>query len=209
MSQMNPMIMSQLAAEKRREMLARAERDRLASQLRGMARASRRAGRAQRTMQKAARLTLRLRSDPFSQAVRSNGLTYLSGLVAEDPSITASARPGTSCGMRTWTCRCPVRARSGCGSTSPASIRPTRRAARHALSDRAVPDPESGRRRHYRRGRGSCRSGAARWAAWVCFAAAGQLWGNGRDTQAGAQLRSCRVRQRDGALGGHHGPLCS
>jgi hypothetical protein len=94
MYQMHPMITSQLAAEKRRDMLARAERDRLASQLAAMARASRRAGRAQRKMQKAVRLTLRLRSDPFSPAVRSHGLTYLSGLVAEDPCTTASARPG-------------------------------------------------------------------------------------------------------------------
>ena len=70
MSQMHPMIISQLAAENRRDMLARAERDHLASQLAAMARASRRAERAQRKMQKAVRLTLRQRSEPFSPAVR-------------------------------------------------------------------------------------------------------------------------------------------
>jgi hypothetical protein len=67
MSQMHPMITSQLAAENRRDTLARAERERLASQLAAMARASRRAGRAQRKMQKAVRLTLLLRSEPLRQ----------------------------------------------------------------------------------------------------------------------------------------------
>jgi hypothetical protein len=95
-AQMHPMIISQLAAEKRREMLARAERGRLASQLAVLVRASRRAARAQRKMQKAAHLTLRQRSDPASPAVRSHGLTHLSGLAAEDPSTTAAAGPGTS-----------------------------------------------------------------------------------------------------------------
>jgi hypothetical protein len=77
MSQTHPMITSQLAAENRRDMLARAERDRLPSQLAAMARASRRAGRAQRKMQKAVRLTLRLRSEPFSPAVGGHGRTAI------------------------------------------------------------------------------------------------------------------------------------
>jgi hypothetical protein len=60
---MHPLIISRLAAEKRRDMLAQAERDRRASQLAALARASRRAERAQREMQKARRLVLRLRSE--------------------------------------------------------------------------------------------------------------------------------------------------
>jgi hypothetical protein len=63
MFQMHPLIISQLAAAKRRDMLAQAEQDRLARQIALMARASRRARRAERKMQKAARLSLRLRSE--------------------------------------------------------------------------------------------------------------------------------------------------
>jgi hypothetical protein len=60
---MHPLIISQLAAEKRRDMLAQAEQDRRAKQAAALARASRRVERAQREMQKARRLALRLRSE--------------------------------------------------------------------------------------------------------------------------------------------------
>jgi hypothetical protein len=60
---MHPLMVSQLAAERRRDMLAQAERDRRASQLAALARASRRAERAQRQLQKARRLALQLRSE--------------------------------------------------------------------------------------------------------------------------------------------------
>jgi hypothetical protein len=63
MFQMHPLIMSQLAAEKRRDMLAQAEQDRLVKQFAALARASRRAERAQRRLEKATRLTLRLRAE--------------------------------------------------------------------------------------------------------------------------------------------------
>jgi hypothetical protein len=63
MFQMHPLIISQLAADKRREMLAQAEQDRLAKQFAALARASRRAERAQRRLEKATRLTLRLRAE--------------------------------------------------------------------------------------------------------------------------------------------------
>jgi len=60
---MHPVITSQLAAEKRRDMLAQAKQDRQAWQLASLARAERRADRARRQLRKAARLTLRIRSE--------------------------------------------------------------------------------------------------------------------------------------------------
>jgi len=60
---MHPHMMGQLAAEKRRDMLAQARKDGLAKQLSDAARASRRAQRAERKLQKAERLALRLRSE--------------------------------------------------------------------------------------------------------------------------------------------------
>jgi hypothetical protein len=60
---LHPEITRQLAAEKRRDMLALAEQDRRAKQLSALARAERRSERAQRKLQKAARLTLQLRSE--------------------------------------------------------------------------------------------------------------------------------------------------
>jgi hypothetical protein len=63
MYQLHPHMVGQLVAEKRRDMLAQAEQDRRASQSAALARASRRAERAQRKMHKAARVVLRLRSE--------------------------------------------------------------------------------------------------------------------------------------------------
>lgn len=63
MFSMHPVILSDLAAEKRRDILAQAERDGRAKQVAAFARASRRAERAQRKAQKSARLVLRLRSE--------------------------------------------------------------------------------------------------------------------------------------------------
>jgi hypothetical protein len=60
---LHPMMTSQLAAEKRRDMLAQGEKDRLTRELAAVARATRRAERAQRQPRKAARLILRLRSE--------------------------------------------------------------------------------------------------------------------------------------------------
>jgi hypothetical protein len=60
---MHPAMLSEMAASKRRDMLAQAEQDRRAKQLATLARAERRAERAQRRVQKATRLTLRLRSE--------------------------------------------------------------------------------------------------------------------------------------------------
>ena len=60
---LHPAMASQLAAEKRRDMLAQAKQDSLAKQLSDVARASRRAQRAERKLQKAERLALRLRSE--------------------------------------------------------------------------------------------------------------------------------------------------
>ena len=60
---MHPVITGQLATEKRRDMLAQAEQDRKAWQLASLARAERRANTARRQLRKAARLTLRLRSE--------------------------------------------------------------------------------------------------------------------------------------------------
>jgi len=56
-------MLSELAASKRRDMLAQAEQDRRAKQLAVLARAERRAERARLRMPKAARLSLRLRSE--------------------------------------------------------------------------------------------------------------------------------------------------
>jgi hypothetical protein len=58
--QMHPILASQLADERRRDMLAQAQQQRLARQLRALARASRRAQRAERRMRKAVRQALRL-----------------------------------------------------------------------------------------------------------------------------------------------------
>ena len=59
----HPAMLSELAASKRRDMLAQAEQDRRAKQLAVLARAERRAERARLRMPKAARLSLRLRSE--------------------------------------------------------------------------------------------------------------------------------------------------
>jgi hypothetical protein len=61
---MHPLIISQIAADRHREMLARAEQERLARQVVAMARASRRAERAQRAERqnrRVRRLVFRLR----------------------------------------------------------------------------------------------------------------------------------------------------
>jgi hypothetical protein len=59
---MHPYVASQLAGERRRDMLAQAERQRRARQLIALARASRRAERAERRMRQAVRKALRLRA---------------------------------------------------------------------------------------------------------------------------------------------------
>jgi hypothetical protein len=58
---MHPYVASQLARERRRDMLAQAQRQRRARQLVALARASRRAERAERRMRQAVRKALRLR----------------------------------------------------------------------------------------------------------------------------------------------------
>jgi hypothetical protein len=60
---MHPLITSQIAADRRRDMLAQAEQERLARQVVAMTRASRRAQRAARPRGRAARLVLRLRPE--------------------------------------------------------------------------------------------------------------------------------------------------
>jgi hypothetical protein len=60
---MHPTITSQIAADRHREMLALAERERLARHVVAMARASRRADRAVRPTRRAARLVFRLRPE--------------------------------------------------------------------------------------------------------------------------------------------------
>ena len=60
---MHPEILSQLASERRRDMLADAGQQRLARQLVAFRRASRRADRAERHMRRAARRALRLRAE--------------------------------------------------------------------------------------------------------------------------------------------------
>jgi len=60
---MHPVITSQLATEKRRDMLAKAEQDRKAWQLASLARAERRADRARRQLRKSAGLALRVRAE--------------------------------------------------------------------------------------------------------------------------------------------------
>jgi hypothetical protein len=59
----HPYFSSQLASERRREMLAQAEQQRLARRLVILARASRRAERAERRMRRAMRRAVRLRSE--------------------------------------------------------------------------------------------------------------------------------------------------
>jgi hypothetical protein len=58
---MHPYVASQLARERRRDMLAQAQRQRRARQLVALARASRRAELAERRMRQAVRKALRLR----------------------------------------------------------------------------------------------------------------------------------------------------
>jgi hypothetical protein len=60
---MHPLITSQLAADRHRDMLAQAEQERLARHVVAMARASRRAERAARPRRRAARLVFRLRPE--------------------------------------------------------------------------------------------------------------------------------------------------
>jgi hypothetical protein len=57
-----PYMASQLASERRRELLAQAEQQRRARKLAALARASRRAERAERRMRRAVRKALRLRA---------------------------------------------------------------------------------------------------------------------------------------------------
>lgn len=59
---MHPYVASQLAHERRRDLLAQAERQRLVQQLRALSRASRRAERAEERMRRALRKALRLRA---------------------------------------------------------------------------------------------------------------------------------------------------
>jgi hypothetical protein len=60
---MHPLITSQIAADRHREMLAHAEQERLARQVVAMARAAQRAERAVRPRRRAARLVFRLRPE--------------------------------------------------------------------------------------------------------------------------------------------------
>ena len=59
---MHPYVASQLARERHRDMLAQAQQQRRARQLIALARASRRAERAERRMRQAVRKALRLRA---------------------------------------------------------------------------------------------------------------------------------------------------
>ena len=59
---MHPYVASQLARERRRDMMAQAQRQRRARQLMALARASRRAERAERRMRQEVRKALRLRA---------------------------------------------------------------------------------------------------------------------------------------------------
>ncbi|HEX5190459.1 MAG TPA: hypothetical protein VFW16_13005 [Streptosporangiaceae bacterium] len=59
---MHPYVAGQLASERRRELLAQAQRQRMISQLRALARASERAERAERRMRRAVRQAMRLRA---------------------------------------------------------------------------------------------------------------------------------------------------
>lgn len=61
---MHPYVASQLARERRRDMLAQARQHRQARQLVALARASRRVERAERRMRQAVRKALRLRAAP-------------------------------------------------------------------------------------------------------------------------------------------------
>ncbi len=60
---MHPYVASQLAGERRRDMLAQAQQQRQAQQVVALARASRRAERAERRMRQAARKAVRLRAE--------------------------------------------------------------------------------------------------------------------------------------------------
>ena len=60
---MHPYLSIQVGSERRREMLANAEQQRLARQLRAFRRASRRAGRAEQRMHRAVRRPLRPRTE--------------------------------------------------------------------------------------------------------------------------------------------------
>jgi len=59
---MHPYVAGQLASERRRELLAQAQRHQLVHQLRALARASERAERAERRMRRAVRRAMRLRA---------------------------------------------------------------------------------------------------------------------------------------------------
>jgi hypothetical protein len=60
---MHPYVVSQLAAERHRELLAQARRQRLGHQLRALARAARQAERAEERLRDAVRKALRLRAE--------------------------------------------------------------------------------------------------------------------------------------------------
>jgi hypothetical protein len=60
---LHPYVASQLASERHRELLAQAQRQRLGHQLRALARASRRAERAEQRLRDAERNALRLRAE--------------------------------------------------------------------------------------------------------------------------------------------------
>jgi hypothetical protein len=60
---MHPLITSQIAADRQRDMLAQAEQERLARQVVAMTRAARRAERAVRPRRQAARLVFRPRPE--------------------------------------------------------------------------------------------------------------------------------------------------
>jgi hypothetical protein len=62
-SHMHPLITSQIAADRHREMLAQAAQERLAREVVAMARAARRAERAERPRRRGARLIFRLRPE--------------------------------------------------------------------------------------------------------------------------------------------------
>ena len=64
MTQMHPYLASQLASERRRDMLAHAEQQRPARQLAALAKASRRPGRAGWHVRRALRAAARLRTEP-------------------------------------------------------------------------------------------------------------------------------------------------
>jgi hypothetical protein len=63
MNQLHPYLVSQLGSARRREMLAQAERQRLALRLQALHRASRQAERAGRRIRRALRVVARLSTD--------------------------------------------------------------------------------------------------------------------------------------------------